>query len=173
MINASGVLVHTCQPGLRDGPPSTTHDKVFENELNIAVYRAKDAYDKLLFREALKSAGYDLANARDVYRCVYVVTALSGWLFSAQCWLCLSEQCGFGMSNKAWGLSASSQTSGSFKAWGVSLSHGITPYFRCLDQVTCTAACVAVCVRLTTGVFTHGRRWPSHNLQPLVTRPHS
>eukprot|EP00878_Enallax_costatus_P006705 GHUV01007030.1.p1 GENE.GHUV01007030.1~~GHUV01007030.1.p1 ORF type:complete len:1031 (+),score=336.93 GHUV01007030.1:253-3345(+) len=54
--------------GLRDGPPSTTHDKFFENELNIAVYRAKDAYDKLLFREALKSAGYDLANARDVYR---------------------------------------------------------------------------------------------------------
>jgi hypothetical protein len=26
------------------------------------------AYDKLLFREALKVAGYDLANARDVYR---------------------------------------------------------------------------------------------------------
>jgi hypothetical protein len=29
---------------------------------------AQAAYDKLLFREALKVAGYDLANARDVYR---------------------------------------------------------------------------------------------------------
>jgi hypothetical protein len=58
--------------GLRDGPPSTISDRVFENELNIAVFRSKEAYDKLLFREALKCAGYDLTNARDVYRCVYV-----------------------------------------------------------------------------------------------------
>jgi hypothetical protein len=41
---------------------------VFENELNIVVFRSKEAYDKLLFREALKCAGYDLTNARDVYR---------------------------------------------------------------------------------------------------------
>jgi hypothetical protein len=54
--------------GLRNGPPSTISDRVFENELNIAVFRSKEAYDKLLFREALKCAGYDLTNARDVYR---------------------------------------------------------------------------------------------------------
>uniref|UniRef100_A0A383W6K7 leucine--tRNA ligase n=1 Tax=Tetradesmus obliquus TaxID=3088 RepID=A0A383W6K7_TETOB len=56
------------EAGLRDGPPATMHDRVFENELNIAVFRSKEAYDKLLFREALKCAGYDLGNARDVYR---------------------------------------------------------------------------------------------------------
>eukprot|EP00882_Tetradesmus_deserticola_P006429 GHRQ01006765.1.p1 GENE.GHRQ01006765.1~~GHRQ01006765.1.p1 ORF type:complete len:1052 (+),score=503.60 GHRQ01006765.1:66-3221(+) len=56
------------EAGLRDGPPSTINDRVFGNELNIAVFRAREAYDKLLFREALKCAGYDLGNARDVYR---------------------------------------------------------------------------------------------------------
>ncbi len=54
--------------GLREGPPSTLFDRAFENELNIAVARTHDAYERLLFREALKCAGYDLANARDVYR---------------------------------------------------------------------------------------------------------
>jgi hypothetical protein len=54
--------------GLCEGPPSTISDRVFENELNIAVFRSREAYDKLLFREALKCAGYDLTNARDVYR---------------------------------------------------------------------------------------------------------
>jgi leucyl-tRNA synthetase len=43
---------------------------VFDNEMNIAVHRVKEAYEKLLFREALKYAAYDLANARDVYRWV-------------------------------------------------------------------------------------------------------
>ncbi|KAF8060524.1 leucine--tRNA ligase [Scenedesmus sp. PABB004] len=54
--------------GLREGPPSSLFDRVFANELNIAVFRAREAYDRLLFREALKCAGYDLTNARDVYR---------------------------------------------------------------------------------------------------------
>jgi hypothetical protein len=63
--------------GLRDGPPSTINDRVFENELNIAVFRAKEAYDKLLFREALKCAGYDLGNARDVYRCACMYNFVS------------------------------------------------------------------------------------------------
>jgi leucyl-tRNA synthetase len=57
--------------GLREGPPTTLYDRVFENEVNIAVYQAKAAYEKLLFREALKAAGYDLANARDAYRWVF------------------------------------------------------------------------------------------------------
>ena len=30
--------------------------------------RAKEAYDRLLFREALKAAAYELGTARDVYR---------------------------------------------------------------------------------------------------------
>lgn len=56
--------------GLREGPPATLFDRVFENEINIAVFRTKAAYDRALFREALKAAAYDLGNARDLYRCV-------------------------------------------------------------------------------------------------------
>jgi leucyl-tRNA synthetase len=41
---------------------------VFANEIAIAVLRTKEAYDRLLFREALKCGGYDLGNARDIYR---------------------------------------------------------------------------------------------------------
>jgi hypothetical protein len=40
---------------LRDEPPSSFIDRVFDNELNIAVHRTKAAYDKMLFREALKT----------------------------------------------------------------------------------------------------------------------
>eukprot|EP00195_Chlamydomonas_chlamydogama_P014672 CAMPEP_0202900896 /NCGR_PEP_ID=MMETSP1392-20130828/12094_1 /ASSEMBLY_ACC=CAM_ASM_000868 /TAXON_ID=225041 /ORGANISM="Chlamydomonas chlamydogama, Strain SAG 11-48b" /LENGTH=1103 /DNA_ID=CAMNT_0049587353 /DNA_START=121 /DNA_END=3432 /DNA_ORIENTATION=- len=54
--------------GLREGEPSTIQDKVFANEINIAIVRTREAYDRMLFREALKTAGYDLSNARDVYR---------------------------------------------------------------------------------------------------------
>lgn len=43
-------------------------DKIFANEIAIAAYKARAAYDRLLFREALKAAAYDLSNARDAYR---------------------------------------------------------------------------------------------------------
>lgn len=39
---------------LRDEPPSSFNDRVFDNEMNIAVAATKAAYDRLLFREALK-----------------------------------------------------------------------------------------------------------------------
>jgi leucyl-tRNA synthetase len=53
-----------------DGGDGTTtvHDRVFANALAVACHRARLAYDRLLFREALKAAGYDLLNARDAYR---------------------------------------------------------------------------------------------------------
>lgn len=54
--------------GLREGEPSSIYDRIFENAINIGISKAKDAYDRLLFRDALKAAGYDLSNARDVYR---------------------------------------------------------------------------------------------------------
>lgn len=53
---------------LRDEPPTSFLDRVFDNEMNIAVARTRAAYDRMLFREALKSGWYDLQNARDVYR---------------------------------------------------------------------------------------------------------
>lgn len=41
--------------GLRDEPPTSFNDRVFDNEINIAVTRTRAAYDRMLFREALKS----------------------------------------------------------------------------------------------------------------------
>lgn len=53
---------------LADGPPTTFFDKVFENEMNLAVHRTFAAFEKMLFREALKYGHFDLMSARDTYR---------------------------------------------------------------------------------------------------------
>ena len=53
---------------LRDDPPTTFVDKVFDNEINAIIIDAKALYDRYMFREALKRAWYDLTNARDQYR---------------------------------------------------------------------------------------------------------
>ncbi|KAL4195499.1 hypothetical protein AMTRI_Chr05g64990 [Amborella trichopoda] len=55
-------------PALREGPPSTYADRVFANEINIAIQAAEQSYDALMFREALKTGFYDLQAARDEYR---------------------------------------------------------------------------------------------------------
>ena len=39
---------------LRDEEPTSFLDRVFANEINVAVHRTRAAYDRLLFREALK-----------------------------------------------------------------------------------------------------------------------
>ncbi|KAG1663339.1 hypothetical protein FOA52_004101 [Chlamydomonas sp. UWO 241] len=55
--------------GLREaGSPLTLPDRIFMNEITIAAVRTREMYDKMLFREALKIAAYDLGNARDTYR---------------------------------------------------------------------------------------------------------
>ncbi|KAA0056774.1 leucine--tRNA ligase [Cucumis melo var. makuwa] len=53
---------------LRTGPPSTYADRVFENEINIAVKMTEQNYKDYMFREALKTGFYDLQAARDEYR---------------------------------------------------------------------------------------------------------
>ncbi|WCJ19245.1 Leucine--tRNA ligase cytoplasmic [Euphorbia peplus] len=53
---------------LRTGPPSTYADRVFANEINIAVKMTEQNYREYMFREALKSGFYDLQAARDEYR---------------------------------------------------------------------------------------------------------
>jgi leucyl-tRNA synthetase len=55
--------------GLREaGSPLTQPDRVFLNEIAIAAVRTREMYDRMLFREALKVAAYDLGSARDTYR---------------------------------------------------------------------------------------------------------
>ncbi|GJP49314.1 hypothetical protein CLOM_g8539 [Closterium sp. NIES-68] len=54
--------------GLRSGEERSFADRVFENEINLAVSLSKAAYDSMLFREALKTGFFDLQLARDEYR---------------------------------------------------------------------------------------------------------
>ncbi|KAK9017558.1 hypothetical protein V6N11_080036 [Hibiscus sabdariffa] len=58
----------SAESSLRTGPPSTYADRVFENELNIAVKMTEKNYRDYMFREALKTGFYDLQTARDEYR---------------------------------------------------------------------------------------------------------
>lgn len=56
--------------GLRDGEEGAYSfaDRVFSNEMDLAVSLTKAAYDSMLFREALKTGFFDLQLARDEYR---------------------------------------------------------------------------------------------------------
>ncbi|KAL6545528.1 hypothetical protein OROGR_009402 [Orobanche gracilis] len=53
---------------LRSGPPLTFADKVFANEINIAVKMTEKNYSECMFREALKTGFYDLQTTRNEYR---------------------------------------------------------------------------------------------------------
>ena len=44
------------------------HDTVFSNEINLKLKSAHEAYDKMLFKEALKTGFFELQTARDKYR---------------------------------------------------------------------------------------------------------
>ncbi|GMH23076.1 hypothetical protein Nepgr_024919 [Nepenthes gracilis] len=56
------------ETSLRVGPPSTYADRVFANEINLAVKLTEQHYQNYMFREALKTGFYDLQAARDEYR---------------------------------------------------------------------------------------------------------
>ncbi|GJN24506.1 hypothetical protein PR202_gb12250 [Eleusine coracana subsp. coracana] len=60
--------VVAAESSLRVGPPSTYADRVFVNEMNIAVKETEKSYNAFMFRDALKSGFYDLQLARDEYR---------------------------------------------------------------------------------------------------------
>lgn len=60
--------VQAAELSLREGPATLFADKVFENEINIAVYVTEQNYESMMFREALKTGFYDLQTARDEYR---------------------------------------------------------------------------------------------------------
>ncbi|KAJ7960649.1 Leucine--tRNA ligase, cytoplasmic [Quillaja saponaria] len=60
--------VLAAESSMRTGPPSTYSDRVFANEINIAVKMTEQHYHSYMFREALKTGFYDLQAARDEYR---------------------------------------------------------------------------------------------------------
>ncbi|KAL6513845.1 hypothetical protein OROHE_019301 [Orobanche hederae] len=53
---------------LRVGPPCSYADRVFANEMNIAIKLTEKNYSNNMFREALKTGYHDLQTARDAYR---------------------------------------------------------------------------------------------------------
>ncbi|MCL7034125.1 hypothetical protein MKW94_024962 [Papaver nudicaule] len=56
------------ESSLRPGPPATYADKVFSNEMDIAVTETEKNFNEYMFRDALKTGFYDLQAARDEYR---------------------------------------------------------------------------------------------------------
>lgn len=56
------------ESSLRTGPASSFADRVFMNEINIAIEETEKLYNNMMFREALKIGFYDLQTARDDYR---------------------------------------------------------------------------------------------------------
>jgi len=56
------------ESSMKTGPPSTYSDRVFANEINIAIKTTEQNYSNYMFREALKTGFYDLQAARDEYR---------------------------------------------------------------------------------------------------------
>uniref|UniRef100_A0A8C4R6J2 leucine--tRNA ligase n=1 Tax=Eptatretus burgeri TaxID=7764 RepID=A0A8C4R6J2_EPTBU len=56
------------KPSLRIGARNTFHDRVFECEINLCVLQAEQAYERLLFKEALKMAFFEMQAAKDRYR---------------------------------------------------------------------------------------------------------
>ncbi|GAA5927076.1 hypothetical protein JCM1841_001908 [Sporobolomyces salmonicolor] len=56
------------QGQLRRGPADLLWDKIFENEMNEAIELAYEAYDKALYKDALKFGFYQLLSARDLYQ---------------------------------------------------------------------------------------------------------
>uniref|UniRef100_A0A7S1T6S6 Leucine--tRNA ligase n=1 Tax=Compsopogon caeruleus TaxID=31354 RepID=A0A7S1T6S6_9RHOD len=56
---------------MREGPVSEFFDRVFEAQLNRSLRLCSEAYDRLLFREALKVGFYELQEAFGHYRVAY------------------------------------------------------------------------------------------------------
>ncbi|KAI5481583.1 leucine-trna ligase [Pseudohyphozyma bogoriensis] len=53
---------------LRTGAADSFWDRIFANELNKAIELTEEAYDKALYKEALKHGFYSVLAARDAYR---------------------------------------------------------------------------------------------------------
>lgn len=52
----------------RSGPANTFNDKVFESEINLHIRETGEFYEKMLFKEALRTGFFEMQAARDKYR---------------------------------------------------------------------------------------------------------
>jgi leucyl-tRNA synthetase len=53
---------------LRVGPADTFNDRVFASEINLKICETDDNYQRMLFKEALRTGFYELQASRDKYR---------------------------------------------------------------------------------------------------------
>eukprot|EP00004_Rigifila_ramosa_P013703 TRINITY_DN3058_c0_g1_i1.p1 TRINITY_DN3058_c0_g1~~TRINITY_DN3058_c0_g1_i1.p1 ORF type:complete len:1171 (+),score=294.12 TRINITY_DN3058_c0_g1_i1:364-3513(+) len=72
---------------LRSGPPATFADRVFASAINRAIRDSDAAYERMMFREALKTGFYDLQTARDNYRAACVDTEMNKELIMRFIWV--------------------------------------------------------------------------------------
>lgn len=52
---------------LREGPPNTFHDIVFESEINLKIQETGEHYTKMLYKEVLRTGFFELQAAKDKY----------------------------------------------------------------------------------------------------------
>ncbi|XP_062608750.1 leucine--tRNA ligase, cytoplasmic-like [Saccostrea cucullata] len=53
---------------LRTGPTDTTNDQIFISEINKAILETQNHYEKMLFKEAMRTGFYEFQACRDKYR---------------------------------------------------------------------------------------------------------
>uniref|UniRef100_A0A673V2P3 Leucine--tRNA ligase, cytoplasmic n=1 Tax=Suricata suricatta TaxID=37032 RepID=A0A673V2P3_SURSU len=53
---------------LRSGPASTFNDRVFASEMNAGIIKTDQNYEKMMFKEALKTGFFEFQAAKDKYR---------------------------------------------------------------------------------------------------------
>ncbi|XP_059030936.1 leucine--tRNA ligase, cytoplasmic isoform X2 [Mustela lutreola] len=53
---------------LRSGPASTFNDRVFVSEMNAGIIKTDQNYEKMMFKEALKTGFFEFQAAKDKYR---------------------------------------------------------------------------------------------------------
>ncbi|XP_019361916.1 PREDICTED: leucine--tRNA ligase, cytoplasmic isoform X1 [Gavialis gangeticus] len=53
---------------LRSGPANTFNDRVFASEMNAGILKTDQNYEKLMFKEALKTGFFEFQAAKDKYR---------------------------------------------------------------------------------------------------------
>ncbi|KAL7300784.1 hypothetical protein TKK_0006759 [Trichogramma kaykai] len=60
-------IVTASPESFRQEKSSTFNDRVFESEINLKIQETKENYDKMLFKEALKTGFYELQSSKDKY----------------------------------------------------------------------------------------------------------
>ncbi|KAI4901262.1 hypothetical protein NFI96_033672, partial [Prochilodus magdalenae] len=56
------------QNNLRTGPADTFNDRVFTSEMNSGIIKTEQHYEKMMYKEALKSGFFEFQAAKDKYR---------------------------------------------------------------------------------------------------------